>query len=287
VTPAQRFGAERWGNDRFGVRRWGQSGGVSVEVPAPAFWLDTDIGHCLADDTFPCENNDTIAKFLDQGTSGKDFTAIGANQALYLTNQLNGYPIARFDGAVDHANGGDVNDFIFMHNGTSHVILMVFKTADVNPDTIQVLFDSNGLGWTNRGAGLAYDDRSGQGYNDTIAHFIANGGDVSHTISYHSDNGEFAAQTWYIVGIRYVRGAGDDSRMYKGTSLVKSGDEILAPDAGNHSTAYLGERSLNNGLNFKGDFVCIKIWNGAATPTILEEAVYNAAVQELKIKYGI
>lgn len=138
-------------------------------------------------------NNDPISAFEDSSANNLDLTAISGSEPLYITNNLNGKPIARFDGVDDRLflSGGALSSYLSASAGT---VYAVFKAVAITTNnTINTYL--NDCVWSDVSgyAGLFLRTTPQvAAYNWDV-----NDDDVSESIS---------TGTWYIVKWRHAGG---------------------------------------------------------------------------------
>lgn len=114
-------------------------------------WNPTDIAGCqlwYADSTdfITKDASDYVSGFLDISDEGNDATqGTGANQPLWVDNQLNGKAVIRFDGTSDYMATGNFSDGALSQPYTMFIVFQVSSSTG----TYQVITDAIEL--TNRG----------------------------------------------------------------------------------------------------------------------------------------
>ena len=118
------------------------SNGVSLPLGNLFLWLKADIGAVQQ------STNNTVMTWLDQSGSGNNASqGTAANQPLYVTNVLNGFPVVRFN--ATNQDGFDLP--AVLSNTTNSEAIVVLRTAVARPGVTRTMwnFGANGTGYPN------------------------------------------------------------------------------------------------------------------------------------------
>ena len=108
-------------------------------------------------------NNDPVGTVTDRAARALALNLTSASTArpTFKTGGPGGKSYYSYDGVNDYSQAAALADFKFMHNGTNvSVIAIVRQSAGVNPDRLDIIYDSDGTSTNAIGTSLALDDRS-------------------------------------------------------------------------------------------------------------------------------
>lgn len=222
------------------------------------FWVSGDFGIT--------ESSGDVSQWNDR--SGNGLNAVqgtALDQPTLVNNIANGKPVIRFDGTDHFMTAGVASDWTFLSNGTQNTSFIVWKTTDVNPDTLFSLFSTNDATVGTVGMFIAYDDRSVSGRIDRIRHSITNGV-VSAILNLGADN-DITPQVFAIQETLYEQGiVGDDSAVFVDGVATTTAEETAALSGANPLASLQIGRVSDDSLLLKGDIAEIIIYTDAKSP---------------------
>ena len=222
---------------------------------------------------------DPVSSWSDLSGKGYDATATGGNQPDFQANQINGFPVLRFDGTSDELGIADNNDMNTPTvNQTERTFMMVFRTS-ANLSGRQMLYEEGG---NTNGLNIYLSDDTlfvnayveqtpvwGPAYVDTVN--IQTNTTYLVTFTFHSTNGVEGFLNGASFGI-------DNSSI--GEMLSHSGDIGIGGILNNGQ--YHDGSEVGSGDNFEGDIAEFIQFSKALNDverTIIENA--------LAAKYGL
>ena len=197
----------------------GPSAGRGLGVYGSYLWLKGDGITGLSD-------GDAVATWPDSSGNSRHFTQATAGlRPTWQTNEANGRPVVRFDGADDWLTNTTKADWRFLHNGSDWTLFVVFKTTAANPDRTCGILGNNGAASARIGRHLYYDDRSGLGQNNRLHVLMTKGVGVSPILDYATNDDAFPAQTWALISSRFESGVGGDDHVIYVNGVAKASAE--------------------------------------------------------------
>lgn len=188
-------------------------------------------------------NNDPISTLDDSSVNNLDLVANSGEEPLYITNNLNGKPIARFDGVDNRLflSGGAISSYISASAGTMFAVFkaVAITTNNATPELNDCVW-SDVLGYTGTHlksvpevVAYNYDTNA-----DTIAVSIATG-------------------TWYIVKWRHSGG-----NLY---ISVNGGSETSVTSGNTGGLTGTFQIAMSQGIYSQIDFAEIVAYNTSIT----------------------
>jgi len=148
-------------------------------------------------------NNDPISTLTDQSAYAKNLTGSSTARPLYISNQLNGYGVARFDGSNDILTAATAADWKWLHDGHGFTVLALLKQTDANPAILNPIIDTTGtLSSAQIGVALYLDDRVSVPRNNGAALLVAKGSS-GNALAAPVALEVMRPQTWQLVTARY------------------------------------------------------------------------------------
>jgi hypothetical protein len=209
------------------------------------------------------------------GLNTAAFTQSGAARPQLVTNQINGKPVIRFDGATSFMEiAASTALFNFLHNATGGTVIIVSKVNVANSEVNMAFINNNGGASANVGYTIFYDDRTSVSRQDVIINFISRGvtGAGNFTSSNISANDYFdTLQFNSLINISdpaNATAADRSSLILNGGAAVKNNALTNAPSSANATdNMTIGRSSSTSTIFLNGDIARIIIVNAKATPT--------------------
>ena len=135
-----------------------EAGGWTPAEITTSLWLD-------ASDETTITGTPTVTDWVDKSGNAYNFSATGNPQTDTSTeNSLN---VIDLDGTDYFVSDDTAATWKFLHDGTAAQVYIVIKpSTSSNPDALMGLYGTNSGGSATVGHSVAYDDRSGNGYNN-------------------------------------------------------------------------------------------------------------------------
>ena len=172
-------------------------------------------------------NNDPVSTVTDRAARALALNLTSASTArpTFKTGGPNGKSYYSYDGVNDYSQTAGASDFNFMHDGHNiSVIAVVRQAAGVNPNRLDIVYDSNGTSSTNIGTSLAMDDRVSVPRNNTIAGTVTKGV-TSFPIVDSNQQNVLNPPVWQIISMRLTAYRFDAAQQNSSTY-----DQIFAVD---------------------------------------------------------
>jgi len=205
-----------------------------------------------------------VVTWYDQTGNGLDASAFNPSNAPTIIasgtiQELNSNPCLRFNGASDYfIIPGSSASFNYLHNGTESDVFFVGKAGvSSNPNNWYVILNNGGFASATVGMGLAYEDRSSFGWNDSCRMSVARG--VSGTASLSSiQSNTFTANTQVLISA--IFDADNPTAVDRGLSSLNGGSyqgdntSLFAPSTANaNSNMYIGRFAASGIGYYTGD----------------------------------
>jgi hypothetical protein len=207
------------------------------------------------------------------GLNTAAFTQTGAARPQLVTNQINGKPVIRFDGATSFMQiAASTALFNFLHNATGGTVIVVSKINLANSEVNMTLLVNNGGGTPVVGFSILYDDRSSVSRQDVIINSITRGVSGAATSFNVTSNDYFdTLQFNSLINISdpaNATAADRSSLILNGGAAVKNNVLTNAPSSANATdNMTLGRNSSTATAFLNGDIARIIIVDAKATPT--------------------
>ena len=236
-----------------------------------ADWDFTDATRLYTDSgtTLVSSNADVVGQINDKSGNGYHLRQTdGTAKGTYRTNQLNGYPVVRFDGVNDnYPTIASAATFQFLHQSVN-TIYIVFKPGLVaDPNVFMALIDNLTLAGSvgsRYGIRLAWDDRASVPVNEAVRQVARCGG--SDGINSTTANAFLSAQTFGVLS--FVSDPSNATAASR-SAIRKNGGTATQNNAatgavGSTAPTYaltVGAAAGDAGFPFAGDMARILIYN--------------------------
>jgi hypothetical protein len=193
------------------------------------------------------------------GLNTAAFTQTGAARPQLVTNQINGKPVIRFDGATSFmAIASSTALFNFLHNSTGGTVIIVSKNT-IDSTLQYILANASG------GSDVGY--RLLEGSANVYVNFVSNGS----AIIVSNSSGAFASgynSITNIVDPANATAADRSSLILNGGAAVKNNALTGTPSGSNATSNMTLGKIPNSSASFlNGDIARIIIVDAKATPT--------------------
>jgi hypothetical protein len=143
-----------------------------------------------------------VSQWNDKSGNGRNFTqATAANQPTTAISTQNSLNVLDFDGNDRLLSSSPAATWLFMVDGTDHLIASVWRAGNVSdPNALYTLMGSTRTG-AQTGVWIAYDDRLAASRNNRLFHAIFNGATVQTVANNISGDNAQAANTWSALTI--------------------------------------------------------------------------------------
>lgn len=226
-------------------------------------------------------NGDPITSWTSVGNNAAVMTFGSGQEATYLTNRLNGYPSAQFNGTTDWMQVlGSTGMYNFLHYGGGHIIYVFKSNTGV---TSRLLNNINNNGTSTPGFVDLFQDNSG---NFRVLTFgVDNTTGTSSYILFRDENpSTLNFNEWNVISKTHDPlnpTASDtlDMTLNWGTSLGSTSSVGTPVNTNAGANLIFGNRAIGgNNQYFDGELVEILIADTIPTPTQLAdlETYYNA-----------
>jgi hypothetical protein len=216
----------------------------------PQVVLNADVWLDAADTSTITESGGAVSQWNNKGSLGNFTQATAAQQPTTGVSTLNGLNVIDF--AADRMNSADTAaTYKFLHDGTDYIVASVLKAGVVaNPNTVYLLFGTNGGTGGTIGVQAFYDDRSSISRNDRFYHSVQ-GASGTLVINNASSDGFLPANIFNVITIFSDPNNGtaaNRSAMYKDAgSAVKNNTSTGSVSSSDPSyVLQLGDSGLSN-----------------------------------------
>lgn len=236
-----------------------------------AWWDFSDAAYLYTDSgtTLVSSNGDVVGQINDKSGNGHHLRQTdGTKKGTYRTNQLNGYPVVRFDGTND--NYGCISSeatFQFLHQSVNTVYIVVKPGLVADPNALMVLIDNLLLAGSvgNRfGVSFRWDDRAASSRNEAVSWTSRLGG--SGAPNNVTANAFLAAQTFgvlsFVTDPTNATAASRSAIRKNGGAATQNNTDATA--VGNTAPSYVltvGGAGGDGGFPFAGDKATTLIYN--------------------------
>lgn len=176
---------------------------LNVQATAPAF-VPTDIAGCQlwldGADASTISIGTGVSQINNKGVLGGNFAQGTASaQPAYITAELNGKNILRFDGNDFLTGSLSAASYNYWHQDVRTDFIVIKIGTVANPNTLYAII-ANAILTSPHGSGIAFDDRSIFSRNNNMLH-LNSAGNASVYNTSNTPNDSYPTQVWNCVKI--------------------------------------------------------------------------------------